>query len=347
MTPEWLGSWWRAYGRNRALLCLVFVDGDRRVVGIAPLFREHKSFFTFRLQNLRMVGAGSGDSDALDFIVKPGAGEMVAKTFVAWLEKETSWDTCCLETLAPDSATGRQLLAALDHQGWPNWTASAPHFFVDLPPTWEAYLQGLAPEFRPLLTRYAKRLQGRYRVRICRCEGTDQLVSSLQALFTLHQMRWMQRGEPGAFSSPERRDFYLRMAEAFLRRGWLEFWLLALDDETVAVQFCFRYRDTVYLLQEGFNPKYAAEKVGYALRAHVLKEMIAAGAKRYDFLGGDDRYKLRFGASQDTYFDLQFAGDGPLGRACVAQQRQARQSKRWIKSHLPSSVLALLQRRAA
>ena len=56
---------------------------------------------------------------------------------------------------------------------------------------------------------------------------------------------------------------------AFLQRGWLEFWRLELNGETVGAQFCFRYNDTVSLLQEGFHPKYAGEKIGYALKAHL------------------------------------------------------------------------------
>jgi CelD/BcsL family acetyltransferase involved in cellulose biosynthesis len=169
----------------------------------------------------------------------------------------------------------------------------------------------------------------------------------LETLFSLHQMRWTGRGEPGAFANADRQDFYLEMATAFLRRGWLEFWLLELDGEIVGAQFCFRYNETVSLLQEGFHPKYAAEKIGYALRAHVLEEMIRSGAKRYDFLGGDDPYKAKFGAQQKNYLNLTFAGPSRLGRAYLELRRRKRQIKTWLKSKLPAGVLARLRRDAA
>ena len=35
--------------------------------------------------------------------------------------------------------------------------------------------------------------------------------------------------------------------------------------------------------------------------------MIRSGAKRYDFLGGDDPYKAKFGAQQKNYLNLTFA----------------------------------------
>jgi len=290
-----------------------------------------------------MVGAGSGDSDALDFITRPGSERMCAEAFVGWLTKERGWNVCSLETLPRNSLVGRYLSQLLDQSGWPILPENSPNYFVDLPSSWQEYLQCLQPEFKPLLTRYPKRLQSRYSVSVVRCERAEDLGSDLETLFSLHQMRWTSQGKPGAFSCRERRDFYVRMSQAFLGRGWLEFWLLKLDNETVAAQFCFRYGDTVSLLQEGFNPKYAADKIGYALRAHVLQEMIRTGARRYDFLGGADQYKSSFGAHQESYLSLHFAGPSLLGRLYLAQRRQSAQFKRWLKNKLPAPVLAALR----
>jgi len=71
-TPEWLGSWWQAYGQNKDLFALVFADSTGAVVGIAPLYADQTRFLSWPLTILRMVGAGSGDSDGLDFITAPG-----------------------------------------------------------------------------------------------------------------------------------------------------------------------------------------------------------------------------------------------------------------------------------
>lgn len=345
LTPEWQGCWWRAFGQDRNLWGLLFLDQRQEVVAIAPFYVQQKSLFPFRFNNLRMVGAGSGDSDALDFIVKPGAETMVAETFLDWLRQQPDWGVCSLETFPKNSQVGRHLRTVLGNLGWHLISEDSIHYVIGLPATWQAYIQSLDSQFRPLLTRYPKRLQTRYNdVRIFRCENMQDLASGLETLFELHQMRWTGRGQPGAFASPERRGFYHQMAGAFMRRGWLEFWLLRLGNQTVAAQFCFRFRDTVYLLQEGFHPKYAADKIGYALRAHVLEGMIQSGAKRYDFLGGADPYKLKYGARDEGYMNLQFAGPSRLGRAYLAQRRQARHAKRWLKNLLPEPLLAALQR---
>jgi CelD/BcsL family acetyltransferase involved in cellulose biosynthesis len=222
-------------------------------------------------------------------------------------------------------------------------STATPNFIIDLPSTWPQYVSSLDSSFRPLLTRYPRRLQSRFTVKFSRCEDVDDLKAHLQTLFDLHQMRWTGRGETGAFAGNERRDFYSRMAAAFLQRGWLEFWQLELDGETVGAQFCFRYNDTVSLLQEGFHPKYAVEKIGYALKAHLLQEMIRTGAKRYDFLGGADPYKSKFGAHQENYLNLFLAGPSKLGRFYLQVQKQKRGIKAWLKRKLPSGMIAAVR----
>lgn len=343
-TPEWLAAWWQAFGRDKELLGLVFTDAEGRALGIAPLYREQNSFLGRTLTILRLVGAGSGDSDALDFITSPGNERLCAEAFVGWLDQQKDWDVCALETLPQNSLVAKRLGMRLQDAGWIVDATLTPNFVVDLPGAWPQYLNALEPSFRPLLTRYPKRLQSRYSVRFVRCDCVEDLQVHLELLFNLHQMRWTGRGEPGAFANADRRDFYIKMAAAFLQSGWLEFWLLELDGQIVGAQFCFRYNGTVSLLQEGFHPKYAAEKIGYALRAHVLEEMIRSGAQRYDFLGGDDPYKAKFGAHQENYLNLTFAGPSRIGRTYVAAQRQKRQIKTWLKSKLPAGVVARLRR---
>ena len=338
-TPEWLASWWQTYGQNKDLFAVVFADSSDAVVGIVPLYADKSRLFGMSVTTLRMVGAGSGDSDGLDFITAPEYARDCAKAFTAWLTGQDKWHVCALETLPQHS----QLAACLLREAMIVDSTATPNFIIDLPSTWPQYVSSLDSSFRPLLTRYPKRLQSRFTVKFSRCEDVDDLKAHLQTLFDLHQMRWTGRGETGAFAGNERRDFYSRMAAAFLQRGWLEFWQLELDGETVGAQFCFRYNDTVSLLQEGFHPKYAVEKIGYALKAHLLQEMIRTGAKRYDFLGGADPYKSKFGAHQENYLNLFLAGPSKLGRFYLQVQKQKRGIKAWLKRKLPSGMIAAVR----
>ena len=342
-TPEWLAAWWQAYGRNRDLFALVFTDSTGVIVGILPLYTDKTRFLGLSLTTMRMVGAGSGDSDGLDFITAPGYASECAQAFIGWLSGQKEWQVCALETLAQNSRVADRIFHGIQESGMSIDSTLTPNFIIDLPPTWAEYVSSLNSSFRPLLTRYPRRLQSRFTVKFSRCENVDDLKAQLQTLFDLHQMRWTGRGETGAFVGNERRDFYYRMAGAFLQRGWLEFWQLELNGEIVGAQFCFRYNDTVSLLQEGFHPRYAAEKIGYALKAHLLEEMIRTGVKRYDFLGGADPYKSKFGAHQENYLNVFIAGPSRLGRLYLQVQKKKRGTKAWVKRKLPAALVAALR----
>src|ERR1700727_848259 len=96
-TPEWLAAWWNAFGSDKKLLGLVFMDSSSKTVGIAAFYTERRSFLAFPLTTLRLVGAGSGDSDALDFITSPGYERLCAEAFITWLNQEAKWSVCSLE----------------------------------------------------------------------------------------------------------------------------------------------------------------------------------------------------------------------------------------------------------
>jgi CelD/BcsL family acetyltransferase involved in cellulose biosynthesis len=341
-TREWLQSWWGSFGNGHKLECFTFVCGNQ-TVGIAPFFRSCQSLAGLHnLNHLRLVGGGP-DSDSLDLIVRPGHERACLHSWLRLLAGAKEWDVCSLETLAQDSTIAKLLSAELEHLGWVYKLDRVPNWYISLPATWEEYVANLSPDFRPLVTRYPKRLASRYAIKFSRCHTQEELERYLAVLFELHQRRWERARYPGAFASVERCQFYRLMASAFLKRGWLEFWMLELADVPVAIQFCFRYRNTIYLAQEGFDPDYANEKVGYALRARVIQYCISSGIQRYDFMGGSDPYKQRFGAQEGRYITIKFAKPGSGGAFFLQAEELKRKSRHWLRSHLPDGVVARIR----
>src|ERR1700724_4626545 len=132
-TPEWLTAWWQAFGRNRSLRCLLFADSHGVAVGIAPLYADRTHFLGLPITRLRMVGAGSGDSDELDFIVSSGYEKQCAEAFIGWLAGQKDWHVCVLETLPQKSLVAEYLLRRIQEVGWSIDSTLTPNFIVDLP----------------------------------------------------------------------------------------------------------------------------------------------------------------------------------------------------------------------
>ena len=345
-TPEWLIPWWRSFGNDQQLLVVCFLDVDSRLVALAPLsWARIQVARAVPLRRLRFMGDGSQDSDNLDLPVRPGFEDRFADSLLGFLRSERrSWDFCELNTLPPQSPGANALWRALGNKKWARIEKRRPASAIPLAPTWEEYLSRLSSEDQKNLARYARRLEKRHAVAIYRCSEESQLPKCLESLFAHHQARWQAAGERGSFGSAERRTFYFELSRRLLAQGRLDLWVLELDGKVAAVQFGFRYGDRVFQLQEGNDPAHASDRVGFLLRGHVMKELIAQGVRTYDFLGGALGYKANWGAEAGHYLDLRFARPFSAGAAHLRAQLYAGHSKSWLRRNLPKSAWQFLHR---
>jgi CelD/BcsL family acetyltransferase involved in cellulose biosynthesis len=348
-TWEWLAPWWRAFGDGRELLAVAFFsetekDESEKLVGLAPLqisSRRVASLFSLRV--LGLWGDGSGDSDNLDIPVRPGYEAQVTAALLEFLEKESGrWDFCEFNTMPADSPVARGLTQSLSDRRGKTYCDRQTSSAIALPETWEAYLGELSTKERGKIGYYKNRLIRKYRVRFDRCAAVEEIPRCLESLFMLHGKRWQLAGERGSFELEARRQFYRDMACELAARGNLEFWLLALEGQTVAAQFGFRHGDTVFQLQEGFDPAYSADSVGYVLRAHVIEQLIPQGVRRYDFLAGESPSKARWAARTGHYVSLQFARPYSMGSAYLRMTHGAAEGKEWLRGHLPGNAWQVL-----
>ena len=336
-TLEWLGPWWRAFGTNQKLLVVGFF-ADTRLVALAPLsispFPVGK---IFSLRLLRLMGDGSKDSDNLDLPVRAGFERSFAAALFRFLESDrNSWDFCELNTLPPASPGASALRKLIEREKWSVNESEIPTSAIPLPATWEEYLKQLSSKERGKVGLRARRLEKKYEVQIRKCEQESEIDPLLHALYELHGKHWQARGLPGTLRSPARRQFYGELARLLLTRRQLELWVLELNGRIAAAQFGLRYGSTIFSLQEGFDPEFAPDSVGYVLRSQVIKRAIDGGVRRYDFLGGADESKLRWGAELGHYLNLSFAPPFSRGAAYLRTRYSVAKSKTWLRHTLPA-----------
>jgi len=343
-TWEWLLPWWHAFGEGQDLVVLGFFESDTRLVALAPMSQTMlKVGGVLNLRLLRLLGDGSGDSDNLDLPVRRGFETEFAASFLDYLDQQDlQWDLCQLNTLPSDSAAGNALHKLTRETGWTFVTDNQPCSTVRLPDSWEKYLDQISKKEKDKLRYYSRRIEKRYRPRYYKCTQESEISPCLDALFQLHRKRWQLRGKAGVFATSARRQFYEQVTRNFLARNWLEFWLLDLDGKTVAAQFAFRHRNRVFALQEGFDPAYSGESVGFVLRGYALQQLIAEGATHYDFLAGKSESKDRWTAEVLSYTNLHFARRFSRGGAYLRFVNGAAAGKEWLRAHVPPAIWSAL-----
>jgi len=83
------------------------------------------------------------------------------------------------------------------------------------------------------------------------------------------------------------------------------------------------------------------------LRAHVLRVLIGQGVRQYDFLGGEDPSKDRWGAQVGSYADIHFARPLTQGALYLRMDQAVRDLKNWLRTNLPAALLRALRKSKA
>jgi CelD/BcsL family acetyltransferase involved in cellulose biosynthesis len=344
-TWEWLTTWWRAFGADQKLHVLAFEDDSSQLVGLAPLSLVTRKSLGKSWKILQLMGDGSGDSDNLDLVVAPGCASTVVRSLLVYLEDHSDlWDFCELNTIPVNSPAASQLITSLVERRWIHACVQTPCCQISLPDHWDAYFKQLPSTMRKNFKYHLRRLEKRPNFRIYRCSRQNELLQSLPALFELHQKRWSSNGNPGSFSSENRRGFYQQLSSVSLSRGWLEFWILEIGGKPIAADYGFRYNNVVYALQAGFDPSEHADSPGFCLKGEMLKALIESGVRQYDFLAGFGESKAQWNAQLSHYLNIHFARRQSLGGAYLRIWYQFKSAKEWLREHLPMRLWKSLHR---
>jgi CelD/BcsL family acetyltransferase involved in cellulose biosynthesis len=342
LTWEWLWSWWNAYARSsHRLHILVFRDQNDELEGIIPLYRQIPNRLNFITpRKLRFIGQGSSDSDYLDMIVARGRETEVLNGFWNHLTAHMrTWDVLELAAVPASSATLEWLDNLRNRDGLLYRSVSVPCAVAHLPASWDEYLGALHSRFRTKVRSTLRQFNEDPKVRFRSITDEAELGPALDVLFDLHGKRWKLKGQNGVFQNREKRRFYEHFTRHFLRRGWLSFDFLDLDHTPVACQLCFRYRHTLYLLQEGFDPHFRQQSVGVALRAMVFKKAIAEGITRYDFLAGLGRHKTQWSVDVTNCVNAVLGQNTFRSTFYIKAPLFVDSAKERVKAALPKMVL--------
>ncbi len=340
LTWEWLSAWWKAYKKDKELH-IIRVVRDGQTIGLAPFYRKKIlkfGFLSFRV--LVLVGDGSNDSDYLDWISKDGEEEVVNRSVIDYLlQHRGDWDLVFLNEIPENSPHLAFLRHLSSGNGWYCDETEVPCAYVNLPSDWETYLRSLKPRMRTKIRSLTRQLEQNHKVHFDRCSRFDNLEARLESLFELHEQRWRQDGEEGVFVSQAKRQFYQEMSSFFLSRGWLRFYSLTVDDRYVAHQFCFEYQEKIFLLQEGYDPKWAEHAVGNVLRAFIFRDSIERKVAVYDFLGGVTSHKLSWAAAVKKSFRLSMGIPKVKNRIYFEIPKAVVWGKKELKAVLPETAV--------
>jgi CelD/BcsL family acetyltransferase involved in cellulose biosynthesis len=287
--PGWLKAWWREFKPDATLyLCAVRERGN--VIGIAPLqVKDEKASF---------IGS-TNVCDHLDFVIAPGREQDFFKVLAPDL-KQKGIGYLDLKPVRSDSTVVTDLVSIARDRGCEiSSTLEDVSLEIELPPTWDGYLQILTPKQRHEIRRKLRRLWERGDINYRLIEGSEEVMETFLDLFR------KSRSDKAAFMTSQMESFFKSLAKALDKL--LKFGSLELNGLPVAMVMCFDFEDTMHLYNSGYDPRYSHLSVGLLSKVLCIKDSIERGRKKFDFLKGGEVYKYRLGGKEIPLYNCQIA----------------------------------------
>jgi CelD/BcsL family acetyltransferase involved in cellulose biosynthesis len=344
LTRDWVTSWWAAFGQGAEPWLLQVAGTTGEPLGLAPLYLG-RAPGTARLpiRRLGIMGDHRVGSEYLGLIARAGHERAVGQAVADQLAAEgVRWDVADLSGLVEGDPAASALEAPLRTRAGRSRAQRHACSAVALPDSFEAYLAGVGSKFRQTYRQRANKLHRTCTVRYLLTASEADLRTHLEALFRMHQAHWTALGLPGSFSDRRMRQFYLEVSRRLLESGRLRFWQLEVDGVIRASQFGFAYDGVLHSLQESYDTGFRPPGIGglgVVLRAHAIKAAIEEGLRSYDFLGGAEDFKRRWGTSIHHVRNVRLAAPGPRGTLAWMATVGAHDARSRLRSRAPDGLV--------
>ena len=288
---EWSKTWWQHFSSG-AKLHLTALKKQEQVLGIAPLMIKNNTCYFI----------GSIDvCDYLDFIVAPDNTDTFFKILLEKLKHE-GITSLTLAPLRPDSTVLTNMIDIANQLGWQvTSTQIDVTVELDLPGTWEEYLQILTSKQRHELRRKFRRLDEEGEIKYH--SGSKVNPQDIETFLRLFRD---SRADKAEFMTPAREAFFKDIAKAMSERKSFEFGLLEVNSKSTAATVSFHCNNNVYLYNSGYDPQYARLSVGLLSKALCIKHSIENGRNKFDFLKGGEEYKSHLGGHELPIYSCSF-----------------------------------------
>jgi CelD/BcsL family acetyltransferase involved in cellulose biosynthesis len=172
----------------------------------------------------------------------------------------------------------------------------------------------------------------------------SQAVAAMQDFLRLHRLRWRAEGGSYGIPSPAVESFHLALAPLLAARGWLRLYRLFLGDRAIAAVYGLERGRRFFFYQSGSDPAWAARSPGLVLLGRTIEDAYARGLADYDFLRGEEPYKLDWAADRRETCAVRLRAPSLRSSADRALERAVEAARGVARAVAPPRVWARLQR---
>src|SRR5262245_59047567 len=328
----WSAAWYRHAAPAGEPLILAARSGGR-VIGILPL---HASRTVLGGVRLRLYGDGTVASDYVGVIARRRDESRAAAAFVRAIA-ERGFSELFLDGLADDDPLAGALAVGLGAEIETRYPSPSLHLEGDFASYLASRPEGTGSQWQ----RRRRWLEKRPGFRFERVSSPEELPRAFDTLLDLHGARWQD--ETLALGEERIIAFHREALAGLAERGMAEIHLLWAEGKPRAALYGFRHGRRFAFYQSGRDPAWQERAVGTVLLGKLIGDAFADGLEEFDFLRGDEAYKMRWANGQRTLIAARAVGRGVRAFADAQVRSAWKRGKAMVKDALPPGTYGRLR----
>lgn len=292
---DWFKAWYMQFAKERSWSLrpnVVVLRRDGVVRGIVPLLASVTRKFGVSLSRFHFAWQ-SNAWDYNDLLVGDDLPGQIAAVAQYLRTDAQAWDYIDLRELRDNGDAVAHIEAALEESGLSYRTfpeeARCPYMPIEC--AWGETMRNHSRFTRREFRKFAKRAQEGFRTRVI--DDPSDEPELLERMISVEA----QKHVGGELSTP----FLGRYAEVFKSlfetlgpKGWISVVVLEREDRLVAWQLLYRCGKKLWGYMTAYDHAYADLSPGTILISAVIDYGFANGFEEFDFLKGEESYKLRW-----------------------------------------------------
>lgn len=292
LTFEWFKAWWLGFGKNKQLFILLLMEKGN-LIGIAPFMIKRARYRGFPVREISFIQ--NEHSPHSDFLFAERR-EDVLDTVIEYLKKEKNkWDLINLNNVPKDSPNYEILQKCLKRNGMLFGVKKGLHSpFIQIQSDWETYFSSRSTKFRKVLRNKINRMQRLGSYSIKKIEDITNNNEILTKISEISKNSWKVKHHKEITATKEDEIFFQELSRLSEQNGWLNIFLMTLNDKPIAYEYHLKYKKKEYALRGDFDEQYRENHPGSVLDAYIVQSLFGNGIEEYEMGGTSDLYKLNW-----------------------------------------------------
>ncbi len=317
--PEWHLAWLEAYG-SACRPRLIAARAEGRLVGLLPMALTRGRYVDFFSTYLEPMTGYFADyqTPVLAKGCEAALEPMLDTAFQGAEGQVLLWRN--LPLTHPEARRIPDYFAA---RGWPVVTEKSVCPYLRLSGNYAKVEKRWKSNLRQDVRRRRRKLAGSLSLEVI--ERAEDVPAWLEDLFAMHQRKWLSESQPSEFANQTHQDYYRILARNLFGKG-LHLSSLLLDGRRVSLHYGFLSEGWFYFYKPAYDKEFASMSPTKVHVSMLMELGCANGWRGFDFLQGDEPYKLQWASESIPCVSL-VAGIGKGGFKYYWHSRWRSQAK--------------------